>query len=155
MNRFVLMLGFLFIFSISGNAQTKVSSVNDQNIKVYSFTSTGGTVDVSISWLNQSANLIMVVACDEDDPTIFGGAAGGLDRFARLQSGIPANLACELGVTSTVNGSKYWLNFASGTTASLARNQGGDVSRGFDGSDNFTALTLAIENEIARLRRHF
>jgi hypothetical protein len=58
-----------------------------------------GQVIATLSWDAQNAHLLMVLACGSgSDAESFGVAAGLLDRFARLESGVIPGEPCAIAV---------------------------------------------------------
>ena len=149
--RRMILLGLLLLFVVSpAAADTKVGQVDTQRILRYSFRPVGGTVDITLSWLNGGADLVMVLVCDDDDPTVFGMAAGLLTRFARINAGVVPNVECELGVTAARNGSKFWLNILMQTDTSVTG--AGRTSR-LGVTEGVSNLSLAIDDQLFRLIR--
>jgi hypothetical protein len=73
----------------------------------------------TLSWDNQAANLFMVLVCGPtaggSEPLTFGAAAGGLDRTARLESGVFPDSLCLLGVATFDAPASFRLNLQSGS----------------------------------------
>jgi hypothetical protein len=86
--RWVLAVLMVVIGVSRASAQTQIGSVSDGVNKYYAFTPSLSTqFTATLSWDNESATLFLVLVCGTN-PLIFGAAVGGLDRTARLESGI-------------------------------------------------------------------
>jgi hypothetical protein len=90
---------------------TQSGTVSDGANKYYSFTpSLSGQFTATLSWDNQPATLFLVLVCGSTSPMTFGVAAGQLDRFARLESGVIGTNPCLIGVSTTSLSAAYRLN---------------------------------------------
>lgn len=105
------------------------------NAKYYRFElSESGQFLATLSWDNGASLVGVVVSCDPSDPTIYGLAAAGLDRFARLESGIDGPQTCLIGVASINIIAAYRLNVqlasGKGTVAPLVLREVGRQTGG-------------------------
>jgi hypothetical protein len=154
MRRIVVLGMFLVLGVVPAAADTQVGQTNTATTKVYSFTMRGeGQVGVSLSWLNGGADLVMTLVCGETEPVVFGSATGGgLQRFAQINAGIPSDTPCEVGVTASRNGSKFWINIMQQADSPISAR--GRVPRtatgGFQAASN---LTPAVFEQLERLVR--
>ena len=107
-------------------ANTQRDRVGGDEVDLYSFLSSGGQAIFTLMWLNAAADLVMALVCSDgiEDPLAFGAAAGGLEKFARMDVGIPAGLVCVLAISAALAGSQYFLSFlaeAEGVAAGFGR----------------------------------
>lgn len=81
-------------------AQTQANVVAGGANKQYEFTPRQrGQLAATLSWENAATTLALLLICGDTDPLSFGVAAGGLDRTARLESGLLGN-RCLISVAS-------------------------------------------------------
>jgi hypothetical protein len=101
------------------------------NAKSFAFTpAQSGQFLATLSWDNNLATLVMVVACGNTNPQTFGVGSGSLDRFARLESGLLVGQQCVISVASLDAAAAFRLNvqFTSATpfrTAGLTLRESG------------------------------
>jgi hypothetical protein len=113
-----LLLGLSFVFVVSSFAHAQTigtgtfsGTASNGATKYYSFLPLdSGQFTATLSWDNQSATLLMVLVCGSSNPITFGVAAGGLDRTARLESGIVGLNSCLLGVSTMDQSAAFRLN---------------------------------------------
>ena len=130
MRNVVIVLGLILSLGKPLLGNTLRGTVNTEKTDVYTWVSGGGQEIATLMWLNGGAHLIMAMACDDGVESVpFGAAAGLLQKFARIDAGVPVGVTCSLAVTSIDNGSKYWLSFLSETDASASGN--GRIKRSF------------------------
>ncbi len=100
----VLVALVIVLVAIQVNAQeqgTHPGTASPGVTQFYSFTpSVSGQLTATLSWDNQTSNLLLVLVCGTDDILTYGVAAGGLDRMARLESGLIGLNPCVLGVST-------------------------------------------------------
>ena len=99
---------------------TYTDAVTREARRQYSFTTvSGGQFTATLSWDNQAANLFMILVCGPTtgsaEPLTFGAGAGGLDRTARLESGVFPASTCILGVSTFDEPASFRLNLQSGS----------------------------------------
>jgi hypothetical protein len=110
-------INVLVFLALSGPAAAQAVTYTDTvqsgsaNAKYYRVqVSESGQFLLTLSWDNRASSLGVVISCDPSDPTLYGIAAAGLDRFARLEAGIDGPQLCVVGVASGNIGAAYRLN---------------------------------------------
>src|SRR5688572_32457652 len=122
----LVVLGFTLIAATAlaqgapSGTGTYTDGVTRDARRQYSFTTIeGGQFVATLSWDNQAANLWMLLVCGpvsgSAEPLTFGVGAGGLDRTARLESGVFPASGCILGVSTFDLPASFRLNLQSGT----------------------------------------
>jgi hypothetical protein len=113
-------LAFTLVATTASAQGTYTDSVSGDARRQYSFTTvSGGQILATLSWDNQAANLFLILVCGpssgSSEPLTFGAGAGGLDRTARLESGVFANSTCLVGVSTFDAPASFRLNLQSGS----------------------------------------
>jgi hypothetical protein len=81
---------------------TQTGTVSPGANRNFRFTPAGsGQFTATLSWDNAGSTLLMVLVCGTDNPISYGAAAGGLDRTARLESGLIGLNPCLIAISTT------------------------------------------------------
>lgn len=111
---FVVAAIFLALAAPVSAQGTYTGTANVGVNRYYSFTpSVSGQFTATLSWDNAASNLILVLVCGTSNPLTFGSAADGLDRTARLESGLIGLNPCLIGVSTVDIVAAYRLNLQS------------------------------------------
>jgi len=156
--RRTLVLGVLWVLmSVPAAAETLVGRVTTTITRLYTFTMVGGgQAGITLSWLDGRADLVMTLVCGDSEPVVFGSATGeGLNRFAQINAGIPPSVPCEVGVTASRNGSKYYINVMQQADTSIrARGrQPRTATSGFEPASNLTPVVVEQLDRLVRVSR--
>jgi len=148
--RIVALTLVCLVLAIPAAADTKNGRANRTTVERWSFTPVGpGQVQITLSWTNKRADLIMVLVCGIAESNVFGIAAGGLDRVAMINAGVESDVPCEVGVSSDKGTSAYRIHFQhaiSQPTQGLGRMPLAlTVGEGQDGSMLQDAVTRGLE----------
>ena len=110
-----VVLSFCVVSSVaaqlpSPTTQTGVATKGTE--KTFTFTPPSfGQVIATLSWDAQNAHLLMVLVCGNGgDAESYGVAAGLLDRFARLESGVIAGEPCAIAVGTADESANFRLH---------------------------------------------